>query len=603
MTRNNLSNCAPCDAEYWCNGGTRQLLCWGDPSTCLGAAGCADGYGREGCSACEAGYREAQRTPPAPGQRPSLQCEKCPNDFWKVVLGAVLGVAALSGLYFACLCQNWLELKKNFPCLQYTYRCCLRQKHLVFQHSAFLSIPSRMLQGLSILYAAKSLPYPKEFRDKVLGFLNGLPIPWHVDCLKQNASWTFSDSFILRTALPWVVIFLIPIDLALLVHDFNIEDAEKDDRKDAGVTLSDGGGLGTGGLPPLVLARVSFYFKEVLPAEYPRWFVNYPQGTARGYDHNLYSTQFLSYSLNNLLPFALMALVCDTSPNGQRVLFYDQDLPCDIGGPYQGYAVFFLLFYALSFLWYYAVPLLASGALGSGWCQPVAAFCLESMKRAWCSRDDKTIQEREDPARIPKLPSLEPTAASFSFLQQLFSILKSLAVLWPNNNNAVVAVLLSLSSLELALCLIFLVSKSRVQWDFSPFVLGGELAIYIFYLALSIITHGIGLRCASLSCKPDAPEWEPHGKALLALYILFFMAFAALLLRLVVWDHKKTSKCAGCEVASVSVSGAQANAQQAPAGGAWPGWTVFRAVQPAPANHLPGQVPLGGHGGPLAPVP
>jgi len=168
-------------------------------------------------------------------------------------------------------------------------------------------------------------------------------------------------------------------------------------------------------------------------------------------------------------------------------------------------------------------------------------------------------------------------------------------VLWPNNNNAVVAALLALSLLELAQYLFFWVSKFRVQGDFSPFVLGGELAIYIFYLALSIITHSIGLRCASLSCKPDAPEWEPHGKALLALYILFFIAFVVLFFRLVIWDHKQTSKCAGCEVASVSGAQTNLNAQNAPAPG-----VILRAV-PVNQNQSTGTGKSPRPGGAIAP--
>ncbi len=365
---------------------------------------------------------------------------------------------------------------------------------------------------LATLYAASSLPYPSNFRDTFLGTFNGTPIPWHVDCLKQGASWTFADSFILRASILAVTVLLIPVD-AFLIRETGDSDTDPD------YAGSTGGKLST---------RIPYCID--LSYEWRRWFVNTQQGTAEGYDHSLYSSLYLKYAADNFLVFALMTFVPATQPH-EGALFYDTRLTlADSGRPYQAFSIFFIVFYVAAGVWFFALPVFASFA-GETW----ASKCI--LKRR---------APRVYPLGIappPLIPASDKVLGFFNLAQLCVTFFTSFAVLVPTNNRAMTGTLLVIALLELLVYLRQLLHFGLTK----PFSLTGEVVLYLFQLLLAVLTHSVAVNCAAQGCKADSPQWQTVGLTLMVLHSIFLVSFSLYLARLVLCNHSppECTQCTG----------------------------------------------------------
>jgi hypothetical protein len=554
--------CLDCPRGSWCDGTTRLQLCYdGSPATCRGVEGCAAGFDREACGFCAAGFLET-RTPGNAVSNPSLVCKACPGAEAGVVAGAVVGVVLLGALYLWLLTLDYHALnaqardiavgnapvsacQRVWACL---YRGLQRQWKLMRHHHALLNLPSRQLRGLSILYAASSLPYPAAFRDTLLGFFNGLPIPWggKVECLKQGASWTFEDSFMLRAILPAFMIILFPYDLFTLQDGGNVNPSPEEDYTSNPGSPPLNSVAPDPAQPPPAVAPLPVPRKcnccarlcnmpTVLTTEWPRWLVNHEAGSARGYDHHLLSAQYLGWTTDNFLQYALMALVCTVPVGGGEARnVYSPALACEASSQFR-YGLIFVVCYTLAWLWFYAVPLAASFAEARLW-RPVAAltaWCKYLMEAqppwfipaAWKAAETrrKHVEGRLYPIPpLPPFPELDRVAATFSFLFHLQVLLATCVVLAPRDALGVTGTLLCLALLELGLYAAYCYSDSRrVQ----PFVLRGEQCLYAVQLLLAVATHSVGVSCASQSCDPASAPWQPAGRVLTALHFSFFGLF------------------------------------------------------------------------------
>jgi hypothetical protein len=268
-----------------------------------------------------------------------------------------------------------------------------------------------------------------------------------------------------------------------------------------------------------------------------RWLTNQQQGSLRGYDHSLYSAQYLQFATSNFLPYALMAFVCSSPPQGgAKVLSYQPSLECWVNpsAPYQGYAILFVLGYFVSCLWFYVIPYIASldGIVPSVFLDCAAKRCKSLMELEMFSRSQLVIEDR----KIKEYKDPDFKVAAFSLAQQLLGILSTLAVLWPTNNLEVTGALLALTVLELALYALYM---ARSGGALAPFVLQGERLMYLLQLVLAVVTHSVGLSCASQACTPSDPAWFPAGVALVVLHLLFAGTYLAYLGRLVLYDNNK----------------------------------------------------------------
>jgi hypothetical protein len=534
MTRNDLgTRCLPCAEGYWCNGYMNTVPCFGDASKCLGALGCVRGYrdDAEGCSQCAAGFYEGQRTPQTAQQRAKLDCKECPSDIEAWIAGGVVS-AVVFFLTFVYL-NSWKKHDWHNRGCYWCYTCCRRCKHAAYKHSIFVGLAPRQWQALSILSRAKSLPYPSGFRDFISNFANIIPAPVKVECAK-GSGWTFSDSYKLYACAPLFVILLIPIDILLLqsyamptqhaafnpagggaASNQNVENPEEE----ALYAQSES----TPGSNPHFQRRA---FWELLTTQWRRWFVNEPRGTRRGYDHTLYSAQFLQYSVNNFFPYALMAWVKFEQEGRNGVwMFYEPKEPFNTSSPMTGWAIFFFICYCLSLLWSYALPLCGIG------CGP---------------RD-------EDGERV-SIPYADFNDKVFTFVQHLIPFIGSFVVLAPFNIKEMSALLLSLACIEAAAYLFSIYlnlarnsslmgSMTILQLITKPFMLREEQLLYMFQLVLAIITYGVGLDCASKRCDTSSNDWADSGWALIILHSLFFVAYAGILLALVCCRHIPERDC------------------------------------------------------------
>jgi hypothetical protein len=295
------SSCAPCPPGLWCDGSAGAVPCAGLPTRCLGASGCASGFGGPRCGDCGAGFVEAGYAEPTAAQRAAansteliLSCRACPPNSRTLVGIAVACALALAGALAAARLTGCAERAEGCPPLR-------RLDHLVASHEALLIVAARQVQVVSLLYAASGVPLPPVFRTALnVGGSLGLNA-----CVLNG--WEFSNSWFLRALLPLGAVPLLAVDFARLGRDHD----------------------------PLCVRCVT----------------NAPQKSAHGFFHPLYSTKWLGFSANLFLPFALMACTCRGG-----AIFYDPSQPCPASAQCS-WGLLFVVLYVPAFAWFYVAPL------------------------------------------------------------------------------------------------------------------------------------------------------------------------------------------------------------------------------------------------------
>jgi hypothetical protein len=477
-----VGGCVPCPAGAWCDGSAAALPCYGLASHCLGAQGCAPGYGGVACAECAAGYREDGRSEATAEQRVGnaaanvtglvLTCVACPSNTRTVVAVAVsFGVALVGVLALA----RYTQCVDGVPCLR-------RLDHLVSSHEALLSIVLRQIQVLSLLYAASALPFPPLFRA-ALNVGGGLGLN---SCLLHG--WEFSNSWFLRALLPLGALPLLVVDFARLRRGHK------------------GGGGGDGQW------RTRARWLR-------RWVTNAPQHSMHGYSHPLYSSIWLGFSVNLFLPFALMAATCR-----QGVSYYDASLPCP-GSAQYGWGLFIVVLYVPAFAWFFVAPLFPCGR----------------STRPEGPRVDKLHRVEADFAYFSfrlfrQLPQL---VNAFAVMLPANPARAATLLL----STAAVELGLFFASLGVARWRQKRSPHSHYLANLAPFESRGEQVLYVGAVVVVLATHAVSVRCTAQEGGCAVASMSDY--LLVGAHFIFFAAFAAFVGALLWRDHGELATCEG----------------------------------------------------------
>jgi hypothetical protein len=226
MRYSNGTHCLGCPAGLWCDGSPDMLLCMGRGEHCLGAAGCAPGYGGYRCQACARGYfPDFARSTGGPAVSSgyvdaSIECKECPAAEWSKVVGVF--IAMLAALVLLGFCVRWGRSASAPPALSAAlYRpahCCVRLfkrlEHVHEKHSLLWGMFGLHMKRLVILHNAAGLTLPTATRQ------------W----LSWSAFFSLASADVLRPSciLPWnqdtswlaIVVFCVCTALLLLAVDY-----------------------------------------------------------------------------------------------------------------------------------------------------------------------------------------------------------------------------------------------------------------------------------------------------------------------------------------------------------------------------------------------
>ena len=554
MVRNFLGQqCRACPPGRWCDGALEDAQCYGASGHCLGAAGCAAGYSGRQCGECAAGYLETSRLSPAAADENAtgevIACQPCPDTSRPAIIGIFTAVAVGACAWWAFKCAQAEVPGQCKPF--YANNCCRRVEHLTSEHSAFVNIFLRRLQGVQLLFAASYLPYPPSFNNWVNVYIGSLGFN---SCLDSGLS--FQAGWKLRVALPFLALLLLILDVERL---YKVPISTPYTRTEGG------GGPGGGGQDPPLL------WKQILV----RCLTRNPQNTREGFGHFFYSTQYLSITCGVFLTFALKAARCTGS-----VSFYDQSLSCK--DPIVGFSGVFAAVYLVFWLHFYCVP--------PGMCTRTAFnrsdwnllrlrgpsttidFPEGYIDEQGRSVANQSIQvSKEDNDR--HFPVYTCGAYLDTLLQQLPSGLGSIALMAPNNSKEISVFLLVLTLAEFVwffgrwLCVeherawkVKDLPEKRTEQDTAPFETRGEQLVNAVALVAALATHIVGVRCAneggvgagdsSVACEYSGSARD--GAFLLVLYGVFSLCWLAKFLHLLCFNHGKLQTCHGVNIKSTN---------------------------------------------------